>query len=75
MQKLQEIWVRSLGWEDPLVEGMATPHLQYSCLESPMDRGFWQVTIHGIAGLLKQLSTHAHRGGGWVGGAGFKQYL
>ena len=24
MQKLQEIWVRSLGWEDPLVKGMAT---------------------------------------------------
>ena len=22
---------------------------QYSCLESPMDRGFWQVTIHGVA--------------------------
>ena len=22
--------------------------LQYSCLESPMDRGAWQVTVHGI---------------------------
>ena len=21
---MQEIWVRSLGWEDPLVKGMAT---------------------------------------------------
>ena len=27
-----EIWVQSLGWEDPLEEGMA---LQYSCLENP----------------------------------------
>ena len=26
-----ESWVQSLGWEDPLEEGMAT-YLQYSCL-------------------------------------------
>ena len=31
---VQETWVQSLGWEDPLKEGMATP-LQDSCLESP----------------------------------------
>ena len=24
MQELQETWVRSLGWEDPLEKGMAT---------------------------------------------------
>ena len=24
MQELQEAWVRSLAWEDPLEEGMAT---------------------------------------------------
>ena len=23
--------------------------LQYSCLESPMDRGAWQATVHGVA--------------------------
>ena len=23
--------------------------LQYSCLENPMDRGAWQVTVHRIA--------------------------
>ena len=23
--------------------------LQYSCLEDPMDRGAWQVTVHGVA--------------------------
>ena len=22
---------------------------QYSCLENPMDRGDWQVTVHGMA--------------------------
>ena len=30
--------IPSLGWEDPLEEGMATP-LQDFCLENPMDRG------------------------------------
>jgi len=23
--------------------------LQYSCLENPMDRGAWQVTVYGVA--------------------------
>ena len=31
---LPETFVRSLGWEDPLEEGMAMP-LQYSCIENP----------------------------------------
>ena len=37
---LQETWVRSLGWEDPLEEGTAT---RSSILASriPMDRGSW----------------------------------
>ena len=39
--------VRSLGWEDPLEEGMATS-LQYSCLGNPMDRGTWKATVHGV---------------------------
>ena len=30
---MQETWVQSLGWEDPLEEGMATQS-QYSCLEN-----------------------------------------
>ena len=25
---------------------------QYSCLENPMDRGAWRVTIHGVAKRL-----------------------
>ena len=28
-------------------EGHGNP-LQYSCLENPMDRGAWQVTVHGV---------------------------
>ena len=31
-------------------EGSGYP-LQYSCLENPMDRGVWQVTVHGAAEL------------------------
>ena len=37
---MRETWVRSLAWEDPLEEGMAT---QSSILawRIPMDRGAW----------------------------------
>ena len=28
-------------------EGHGNP-LQYSCLGNPMDRGAWQVTVHGV---------------------------
>ena len=43
-----ETWARSLGWEDPLEESMAT----YSGIlvwRIPMDRGTWQATVHGVA--------------------------
>ena len=43
-----ETWVRSLGWEDPLEEGMAT-HSSIFAWRIPMDRGAWQVTVHGVA--------------------------
>ena len=33
-----ETWVRSLGWEDPLEEGMAT-HSNILAGKIPMDRG------------------------------------
>ena len=29
--------------------------LQYSCLENPMDRGAWWVTVHGVAKSQTQL--------------------
>ena len=31
-----------------LAEGNGNP-LQYFCLGNPMDRGAWQVTVHGVA--------------------------
>ena len=52
---MQETQVLSLGWEDPLEKGMATP-LQYSCLENCMDRGAWQVTVYGVRKSQTQLS-------------------
>ena len=30
--------------------------LQYSCLENPMDREAWQVTVHGVAESWARLS-------------------
>ena len=32
--------------------------LQYSCLESPMDRGAWWAIVHGMAENQTQLNTH-----------------
>ena len=52
---MRETWVRSLGWEDPLEKEMANP-LQYSCLENPMNRGDWWVTVHGVAQSWTRLS-------------------
>ena len=42
-----ETWVRSLGWEDPLEEGMAT-HSSILAWRMPMDRGTWRATVHGL---------------------------
>ena len=55
MQKIQETWVRSLGWEDPLEEENGYT-LQYSCPEKPMDRGAWRATVHGVAKSRTRLS-------------------
>ena len=37
---IQETWIRSLGWEDPLEEGMAT-HSSILAWRIPKDRGAW----------------------------------
>ena len=44
---MQETWVRSLGWEDPLEEGMAT-HSNILPWRISMDRGSWQAAVNGI---------------------------
>ena len=73
---MRETWVQSLGREDSLEKEIAThsstlawripwgyrPHpLQYSCLETPMDRGAWWATVHGVTKNQTQLSDfHFH---------------
>ena len=52
---MQETWVQSLGQEDPPGEGNGYP-LQYSCLETSMDSGAWQTTVHGVAKSWTRLS-------------------
>ena len=47
---MQETWVQSLGWEDPLEKAT------HSCLENSMDRGAQQATIHGVTKHLTRLS-------------------
>ena len=37
---MRETWVQSLGWEDPLEEGMAIPS-NILAWRIPMDRGVW----------------------------------
>ena len=58
---MQETWVQSLGWKDPLEEGMAT-HSSVLAWIIPMDRGAWWDVVRRVAKSwtrLKQLSTHA----------------
>ena len=45
---MQETWVLSLGWEDPLEEGMAT-HSSILARRIPMDRGAWWAIVQGVA--------------------------
>ena len=62
LPSMKETRVQSLGQEDPLEKGMATP-LQYFCLEYPMDRGTWWATVRNVAKSqtrLKRLSMDTH---------------
>ena len=44
---MRESRVRSLGWEDPLEESMAT-HSRILAWGIPMDRGAWRATVHEV---------------------------
>ena len=51
---MQETWVQSLGWDDPLEKEMAT-HSSILAWEIPWTEGGpWWATVHGVA---KQLGT------------------
>ena len=45
---MRETWVRSLGWEGPLEEGMAT-HSSILTWRIPMDKRAWQATVLGVS--------------------------
>ena len=48
MPELQEMWFLIPGSERSPGGGNGSP-LQYSCLENPMGRGAWQVTVYSVA--------------------------
>ena len=50
------IWVRSLGGGEPLEESMAT-HSSILAWRIPMDRGVWQVAVHGVSKSQTLLSN------------------
>ena len=57
---MQETWAQSLGWEDPLEEGMAT-HTSILVQRIPTDKGAWWVTVHGVTKSQTWLSDWAQR--------------
>ena len=61
---MQETWVQSLGWEDPLEEGMRTYSSRFwRILENSMDRGSlagYSAWGHKELDVTKQLSFHFH---------------
>ena len=60
---MQETWVPSLDWEDPLEKGLAT-HSNILTWRILMDRGDCRATVHRIAKNQtqpQQLGTHTHK--------------
>ena len=52
---MQKTLVLSLGWEDPLEEGMAT-HCSILAWRIPIGRGTWWAIVHGVTKTQTQLS-------------------
>ena len=44
---VDQTWVRSLGWEDPLEEGMAT-HSSILAWSLPRNTGVWRASVHAV---------------------------
>ena len=53
LPEMQETWIQSLGWDDPLEKRKATHPLQYSCLE----RALWTEEPGGIWSMGSQSQT------------------
>ena len=62
MQEMKETWVRSLGWEDALEEGIATPSsiLAWRITWTEEPARLQSIGSHRVGhARLKQLSTHS----------------
>ena len=57
---VQETWIRSLGWEVPLEEGIVT-HSNILAWRIPMDRGAWWATVHRVPKSRTQLRDEAQQ--------------
>ena len=55
---MQETWVQSLGWEDPLEKEMTT-HSSILAWRIPMDRGAWRAIVHGVTKKESDKTEHA----------------
>ena len=53
---MQESWIRSVGWEDPLEEGTAS-HSSILAWTILVDKGAWQASVPGFAESRTQLSS------------------
>ena len=53
---MRQTWVQSLGWEDPLEEGMATPS-HILAWRIPMDRGAWRGRVGVLLTAACQLGS------------------
>ena len=56
---MRETWVRSLGWEDPLEEGVATHSRRISWTEEPGGPCPWG---RKESDMTERLSTHTMKG-------------
>ena len=64
---IQETWVRSLGWEDPLEKGKTT-HSGILTWRIPWTEEPGRLTVHGVAKSqigLKRLGTRLHTPSLW----------
>ena len=71
-------WIRSLGWEDSLEEGMAT-HSSILAWRIPMDRGAWWLGArspwgHNELDTTEQLSKHSPAKGAIGQGQGERRF-
>ena len=51
---MQETWAQSLGWEDPLEEGIAT---HSSILAWRINRGAWRAVVHRVTKSQTRLNN------------------